>query len=124
MSGNVKVAGVGMIPFGRYPEQHVAQLGAEAALAALDDAGVEIKDMNALFCGNAWAASEMVGQKILRQIGQTGIPVVNTANACASGGTALRLAVTAIKAGSREPVYVKTRITDSMTSLQSSGLSA
>jgi hypothetical protein len=30
----------------------------------------------------------MIGQKILRLIGQTGIPVVNTSNACASGANA------------------------------------
>jgi acetyl-CoA acyltransferase len=41
----------------------------------------------------------MVGQRILQEIGQTGIPVVNTANACATGATALREGWMAIKAG-------------------------
>jgi acetyl-CoA acetyltransferase len=41
----------------------------------------------------------MVGQRILQQIGQTGIPVVNVANACATGATAFREAWAAVKAG-------------------------
>jgi acetyl-CoA acetyltransferase len=41
----------------------------------------------------------MVGQRVLQQIGQTGIPVVNCANACATGATAFREAWMAIKAG-------------------------
>jgi len=94
-----RVMGVGMIKFGRYPERTVADMGAEAALLALDDAGVTLQDVQTLFCGNVWAANEMVGQKVLRQIGQTGIGVVNTSNACASGATAFRLALSEIKAG-------------------------
>ena len=41
----------------------------------------------------------MVGQRILQEIGQTGIPVVNTANACATGATAFREGWMSIKAG-------------------------
>jgi len=36
---------------------------------------------------------------IQKQIGQTGIPVYNVANACATGATALRTAIMALKAG-------------------------
>ena len=41
----------------------------------------------------------MVGQRILQEIGQTGIPVINSANACATGATAFREAWMSIKAG-------------------------
>jgi acetyl-CoA acetyltransferase len=41
----------------------------------------------------------MVGQRVLQEIGQTGIPVVNCANACATGATAFRDAWLSIKAG-------------------------
>jgi acetyl-CoA acetyltransferase len=88
-----------MIKFGRFPDKTVPQLGAEAALLALDDCGLTIQDMEALYCGNLGQASGMVGQRILQQIGQTGIPVVNVANACATGATAFREAWTAVKAG-------------------------
>ena len=39
------------------------------------------------------------GQQLQKQIGQTGIPVYNVANACATGATALRTAIMAVKAG-------------------------
>ena len=96
---DVYVLGVDMIKFGRFPDRTVPSLGAEATLMALDDAGLTIKDMEALYCGNLGQSSGMVGQRILQEIGQTGMPVVNCANACATGATAFREAWTSIKAG-------------------------
>ena len=82
---DVYIMGVDMIKFGRFPEKTVPQLGAQAALMALDDAGLKIQDMQALYCGNLGQASGMVGQRILQEIGQTGIGVVNCSNACTRG---------------------------------------
>jgi acetyl-CoA acyltransferase len=96
---DVYILGTDMIKFGKFPDRSVPQIGAEAALLALDDAGLTIHDMEALYCGNLMQANAMVGQRILQQIGQTGIPVVNCANACATGATAFREGWTAIKAG-------------------------
>ena len=96
---DVYILGVDMIKFGRFPDRTVPSLGAEAALLALDDAGLTIQDMEALYCGNLGQSSGMVGQRILQEIGQTGMPVVNCANACATGATAFREAWTSIKAG-------------------------
>ncbi len=93
------VVGVDMIKFGRFPDRTVPQIGAEAALLALDDCGLTIQHMEALYCGNLGQASGMVGQRILQLIGQTGIPVVNVSNACATGATAFREAWAAVKAG-------------------------
>ena len=99
MSEDVYVLGVDMIKFGRFPHRTIDGLGAEAALLALDDAGLGIKDMQALYLGNVGHVTQFVGQKILQQIGQTGIPVVNCTNACASGATAFREAYLAVKSG-------------------------
>ncbi len=96
---DVYVIGIDMIKFGRFPEISVPKLGATAAHMALDDAGLNIKDMQALYSGNLGQAGAMVGQRILAEIGQTGIPVVNCANACATGATAFREGWMAIKAG-------------------------
>ena len=96
---DVYVVGVDMIKFGRFPEKTVPQLGSQAALMALDDAGLTIQDMQALYCGNLGQANAMVGQRILQEIGQTGVAVVNCANACATGATAFREAWMSIKAG-------------------------
>lgn len=93
------VVGIDMIKFGRFPERSVPDLGAEAALLALDDCGLKIQDMEALYCGNLGQANAMVGQRVLQEIGQTGVPVVNCANACATGATAFREAWMSIKAG-------------------------
>ncbi len=104
MSENVYVLGIDMIKFGRFPDKSLAELGAEAALLALDDAGLKIQDIEAMWCGNLMQANNMVGQQVLQQIGQTGIPVVNCANACATGATAFRDAWLAVKAGAYDVV--------------------
>ena len=96
---DVYVVGVDMIKFGRFPNRTVPDLGAEVVHMALDDCGLNIQDMQAMYCGNLMQANAMIGQRILQQVGQTGIPVVNCANACATGATAFREAWIAIKAG-------------------------
>ena len=96
---NVYVLGTGMIKFGRYPDKTVPELGAEAALGALKDAGVTIKDVEMFASGNLYQSNAMVGQRILQQIGQTGIPVINVANACATGSTAFREAYMGVASG-------------------------
>ena len=52
-----------------------------------------------LAAGNLMNANAGIGQQLQKQIGQTGIPVYNVANACATGATALRTAIMAVKAG-------------------------
>jgi len=99
---DVWVAGAGMIRFGRYKDRDVPDLGGEAALQALDDAGLGVKDVEFLACGSLFQANAMVGQRILQQIGQTGIPVVNVANACATGSTAFRDAWLAVASGEHD----------------------
>jgi acetyl-CoA acetyltransferase len=96
---DIYVVGIGMIKFGRFPNRTVPDLAAEAALMALGDAGLTIKEIQALYCGNLGEAGRMVGQRLLGEIGQTGIPVTNVANACATGATAFRDGWMAIKAG-------------------------
>ncbi|NQZ97791.1 MAG: thiolase family protein [Myxococcales bacterium] len=99
MSQDVFIAGIDMIKFGKYLDRSVENLGAEACVSALDDAGVTIQDVEAVYSGNLMQAMGNVGQRILKQIGQTGVPIVNCANACATGATALREGWTAIYAG-------------------------
>lgn len=91
-----------MTKFGRYPDKTVPGLGAEAALAALSDAGVEMKDIESLHNGCLYQSNAMIGQRILQEIGQTGIPVYNVSNACATGATAFRGAFNEIAGGLAE----------------------
>jgi acetyl-CoA acyltransferase len=99
MSDDIWVLGTHMTKFGRYKDQDLIDLGATAAMGALADGGVHIDDMGIFGCGNLNQSNAGVGQRILKQIGQTGIPVYNVANACATGATAFRTAYLAIKAG-------------------------
>ncbi|MEW6269552.1 MAG: thiolase family protein [Thermodesulfobacteriota bacterium] len=96
---DVFVVGVGMIKFGRFKDKTVDQLGAEAALLALKDAGLGIKDIELLASGNLLQAGAMVGQRIMQQLGQTGIPILNVSNACATGSTAFREAYMSVASG-------------------------
>ena len=95
----VWILGIHMTKFGKHPDKDVVDLGAGAVLGALADAGVRMQDMGVMAAGNLLGGGLGIGQQIQKQVGQTGIPVYNVANACATGATALRTAVMAVKAG-------------------------
>ena len=99
MAEDVWILGIHMTKFGKHPDKDTVDLAAEAARAALFDGGVTMKEMGILAVGNLMNAWAGIGQQLQKQIGQTGIPVYNVANACATGATALRTAVMAVKAG-------------------------
>jgi acetyl-CoA acetyltransferase len=96
---DIWILGIHMTKFGKHPDQDLIDLAAEAALGALADGGVEMRDIGVLAAGNLMAAQLGTGQQIQKQIGQTGIPVYNVVNACATGATALRTAIMAVRAG-------------------------
>jgi len=99
MSDDVWILGIHMTRFGKHPDEDLVDLASEAAMAALADGGVTMADIGVLAAGSLMAANASVGQQVQKQIGQTGIPVYNVANACATGATALRTAIMAVKAG-------------------------
>ena len=98
------VAGVGMIPF-RKPgmSETFDQMGAAAARAALEDAGLDYADVRQAYVGYVYGDSTC-GQKALYQVGMTGIPVVNVNNNCATGSSALFLARQMVDAGAADCV--------------------
>jgi acetyl-CoA acetyltransferase len=98
MSDDVWILGIHMTKFGKHPDKDAIDLASEAALGALADAGVGIRQMGILAAGNLLGGGHL-GQQLQKQIGQTGIPVYNVQNACATGATALRTAIMAVKAG-------------------------
>ncbi|WP_428119492.1 thiolase family protein [Candidatus Poriferisodalis sp.] len=95
----VWILGASMTKFARYPDKDLMDLAAEASLGALDDGGVTMAEMDVLAAGCLYEANGGVGQRLQKQLGQTGIPVFNVANACATGATAVRTVMMAIKAG-------------------------
>lgn len=90
---DVFIIGVGMTPFGKHADRSLRDLGREACLKAIRDAGIHPKQIEAGFCGNALAPAIQgetgVGQNVFWEVAINGIPIVNVENACASGSTAL-----------------------------------
>ena len=95
---DIYILGINMTKFGKHADKDTVDLAADAVFAALDDGGVAMSDMDILAAGCLMGQGS-IGQQIQKQVGQTGIPVFNVANACATGATALRTAIMAIKAG-------------------------
>jgi acetyl-CoA acetyltransferase len=97
-SDDIWILGIHMTKFGKHFDKDIVDLGSEAIFGALADAGVTMADMGILAAGNLMGRGS-IGQELQKQVGQTGIPVYNVSNACATGATALRTAIMAVKAG-------------------------
>jgi acetyl-CoA acetyltransferase len=95
---SIWILGIHMTKFGKHLDKDLVDLGSEAARGALADSGLSMDRIGVLACGNLMQAHSGLGQQIQKQIGQTGVPVFNVANACATGATALRAAIMAVKA--------------------------
>jgi len=92
---DIWILGINMTRFGKHPDEDSVDLAAEASMAAMADGGVTIADIGVLAAGNLIGGNGL-GQALQKQIGQTGIPVFNVANACATGATAIRTVIMAI----------------------------
>ncbi|WP_328997758.1 thiolase family protein [Kribbella sp. NBC_00709] len=106
-SSRVWIAGVGMTTFGVHHELTNHDLARWAVRSALSDAGAELTSIDAAFFGTAshgfLERQVMVsGQIALRTMGFHSIPVYNVENACATGATALNLAVTQVRSGAAD----------------------
>ena len=102
----VSIAGVGIHKFGRFPYETIEDIGRDAIIKALRDAGsLDFKKIQAAFCGSMHGGTA-IGNRVLSQVGLTGIPCVNVENACSSGGAVIKLAVQAIISGEYDTVLV------------------
>jgi len=97
-SDAVWILGITMTKFGKHPDSDTIDLAAQATMGALGDGGVSMGDIDVIAAGSLMGGLG-VGQALQKQVGQTGVPVYNVTNACATGATALRTVVMAIKAG-------------------------
>jgi acetyl-CoA acetyltransferase len=100
---DVWIAGVGMTKFGKHPDRTAADLGTEAVLEAIADAGIDPRRIEAAYCGHVFQGM-VTGQRILANVGLAGIPLVNVEDACSSGAVAIREAMLAILAGAQDVV--------------------
>lgn len=101
---DVYIIGVGMTPFGKFPEKSILELGREACWEAIEDANIPHLTIEAAYCGHARTGRLLgrecgVGQSILWELGISGIPISSVGNFCASGSTAFRDAWLAVASG-------------------------
>lgn len=106
MSSRAVIAGVGMVPFTK-PSAGAAyeSMAMRAAQTALQDAGLEYRDIRQAYAGWVYGDSTS-GQAALYGLGLTGIPIVNVNNNCSTGSTALYLARQAVESGAVDCVLV------------------
>ena len=105
----IYISGVGMTPFGRYPDKSIKDLTRECVNDAMADAGCTIPDVQAAYftastTGYLQGQNFVPGQIALRDMGFEGIPMFNLENACASGSSAFNLATQALRAGDADIV--------------------
>ncbi|MCD6569103.1 MAG: thiolase family protein [Deltaproteobacteria bacterium] len=89
---DVYIVGIDTIKFGKYLDKSIKDLTAQTVMGCLKDAGLEKKDIQALWFSNSgWGdkgQTTIRGQVALRPMGIDTIPITNVENACAGGSTA------------------------------------
>ena len=99
MAKNIKVAGVGMIPFTKPGASDDYQvMGEKASRLAIEDAGLCYSDIGQVYVGYVYGDSTS-GQAAVYGLGLSGVPIINVNNNCATGSSALYLARQAVEAG-------------------------
>ncbi|MFQ5974773.1 MAG: thiolase domain-containing protein [Candidatus Hydrothermarchaeales archaeon] len=117
----VAVIGVGLTKFGEQWETSFTDLFVEAGGKAIQDAGIDGKDIQAIFVGNMsggrFIDQEHISSLIAEYSGLAPIPSTRTEAACASGALALKQGVIAIQSGFHDIVVVGgvEKMTDIMT---------
>src|SRR4051812_24641994 len=99
MSMDVAIIGVGLHPFGRFAGVSGIEMGAVAIRKALQDAGVEWKDIQFAFGGSYEVDNP---DAVVALLGLTGIPFTDVYNGCATAASALSLAAQTIRLGEHE----------------------
>lgn len=102
---SVSVVGTGIVKFGKHRDLTVPELARPAVMDALREAQVSQKDIQAIYSGAA-ISGWMAGQRVARETGMSGVPVINCENACSSSATAFREAWIAVASGMVDYVLV------------------
>ena len=107
---DVAVIGVGVHPWGKFEDRSVTQLCRTAVEAALKDAGVQWRDIQAIAAassrfsgGKGWGLN---GNDIIEDMGPTGAPVYNLSAGCAAGGNAFNVGYSLVAGGVYDTVLV------------------
>ena len=98
----VSIIGTGLHPWGKFSDKTFVEIGTVAISNALTDGDIEWEDIQAICSGiyiYGGNAGHLSGQYLESVFGETGIPVINVYNACATGSAALRMAYMSIASG-------------------------
>ena len=129
MVTGVRIAGVGMTPFGKQSDRTSRELFAAAADEAFTDADVSREAVEELFYGNFMGEfAEVQGHQGPLMANAAGVvaPATRLESACASGSAAVRQGVRAIRSGDADVVLVggAERMTNISTAEATEALSA
>ncbi|MFC5973338.1 thiolase domain-containing protein [Halomarina salina] len=103
------VVGAGQSDFGSYPDETYRSLFATAFESARDSVpeGIDRSAIDEAYVGTLGVGGRQLGlpgPAVADHVGLDGIPVTRVENACAAGGSAVRQAVNAVRAGSADVV--------------------
>jgi acetyl-CoA C-acetyltransferase len=105
----VKIIGIGMTKFGEHWQKSLVDLAEEAGMKAVQNAGLNLKNLDAIFVGNMLSASvtgqEHLGALVAERLNLK-IPAIRIEGACASGAMAINQACLAIASGHYQKVLV------------------
>lgn len=123
MARKIAVIGVGQTPFGEHWGKSLRRMSLEAGIASINDAGIEGKEIQALYVGNMsgmFTGQEHVGALAADIAGLTPIPSCRCEAACASAALAFRQAYIAMLSGQYDIVMAAGA--EKMTDLMGSGV--
>ncbi|MHC1760764.1 MAG: thiolase domain-containing protein [Negativicutes bacterium] len=107
---SVSIIGVGETKMGKYPAKSLRSMIQEAGMQAIEDAGIEKKQIEALYIGNFNSSflvlQSHMGPLASEVLGLGNIPTLRTEGACASGSLAFRQGYLAIASGLCDIVLV------------------
>ncbi|MBZ5589995.1 MAG: thiolase domain-containing protein, partial [Acidobacteriia bacterium] len=105
---DVAIVGVGLSKWGEVWDASLRTLWTQAALAALDDAGLDHVDGITVGCmtPGLFVGQEHLGALLADELGMAGVPATRVESACASGGVALKAGFAEVAAGLADVVLV------------------
>jgi len=92
------IVGIGMTRFGRHPDTHFTQLGADAIEEALSDANMDFREVQQAFCSRVYLPSA-TGARVMEVMGRTGISCPDVEGACGAAVVGLRQAMIMVETG-------------------------
>lgn len=102
---DVYILGMGMSKFGRLPDATLEDLVEAAVPSAIQDSGISPKMISTVYVAHT-NQGRVAGQSVLRNLGLTGMPIVNIENACTSGSSAFHLAWQSVAGGFNDVALV------------------